>query len=142
MRRFWLVILIIVPIVAFFIFWDGRLWLGAMQQVVVIESPKRAVKVSYSCRNVSDETRRELEETTKPYLFFEFESVPVEVDRFTASIKCTKGPWRFEDWRYNRQLVVLVEFEDGTTYRRVLDLPKEVGKEALFLKLTDVKLPK
>jgi hypothetical protein len=120
-----------------FFYWGtyGYYGVGVLQQVVILESAKPIAKVYYDgwYGHVGKDERRRVEDTADYPTYF-LEPARLDGDRFTARIKFTTGPGIFDGPDCNPDVVVLVEFADGSRACRVADVPKGKGKEAIVVR--------
>jgi hypothetical protein len=114
-----------------------KVGVGYFDQEVVVESDKPICGVSYCCWDVDDATRQRAESTADPRLFDCRDATAVTENRFSARIRFTSRSRLFCEERVDhpRQIVVYVEHADGTRACRVADLPSDLGKGTLAVRL-------
>jgi hypothetical protein len=130
-----IIVLAVVAIDALFqVIGDGKL-----KQRVILETPKTIRRVSYCNCRIDETTRRKAETTADARMFEWYEPAEFSGNQFTASIwftirsSCLRSLLGLNRVGYAPHLVILVEYEDGTHACRVVDLPKEPGKEDLLV---------
>jgi hypothetical protein len=137
--RRWLRRLLVVPIGVLALFWltycgtFGYYGVGHFWQEVVLDSDRPIVKASYATvhGHLSEEERRQLEAAPDLEMRLVLDTATLEGNRFEAYVMWTSGPGLFDRPKYQADLVVVVEFADGTRACRIVDIPKGMGKEPI-----------
>jgi hypothetical protein len=108
------------------------LGVGHFDQSVELRSEKTIARVSYSNYGLDEEMRRHAESSADERMFSWQEPAAIVDDSFTARIMFTNkwGLFHYSEG-FQPHLVVLVDFVDGTRACRVVDLPKQRGKEKI-----------
>src|SRR5262249_29872043 len=98
--------------------------LGSVDQEIVVEADRPIRQVSYDVHNIDTETRIRVEKTADPRLFDFRETEAVTPNHFRATVTFTDRDGIFTYKLYHpNQIVICVEFTDGTRVCRVFDLP-------------------
>jgi hypothetical protein len=109
--------------------------MGLCFQGVVVESTAPICRVYYCCMNVDGASRQDADNTADPRLFERCDEAIMTGNRFSANYSCTTRSGLFHKDRVRRpaQLVVYIDFTNGTRACRVVDLPIPGNEEALVV---------
>jgi hypothetical protein len=140
-HRRWLARLLLIPIGVLALFWltycgtFGYYGTGHFWQEVVLDSDQPIVKASYvNLHGSSEEERRQWEAAPDPEKLFVLDPATLERNRFEALVRWSSGPGLFDRPKYQADLVVVVEFADGTRACRIVQIPKGTGKEPVIVR--------
>jgi hypothetical protein len=108
---------------------------GSLDQEVVLESSQVVKQVSFCAETIDEETRRRAEATTDTRMFSWRRPPTITGERFAAPVKFTsRSGFLHHTIHHPAHLIVQAEFADGTRACRVVDLPRALGKEPVFVR--------
>jgi hypothetical protein len=131
-----LLIFAVIGMLAISLFQEVR-GVGIFDQEIILDADQPIRRVTYCSWWIDEDLRREVERTADPRRFECEEAKPLSgegsEDRFLARILFTTRDKFFLQTQtfYPPQLVVYVEFADGSRACRVADVPPGKGKEAV-----------
>lgn len=117
----------------------GVIALNGFERELVVESSEPIQRVTFdSWYFLDDATRQRVEKLAEPRFLSHFhEARPLGNNRYAASISYESfggGLFRKGHSNYPRQLIVCVEFKNGSRLCRVLDLVKGEEREPLVIR--------
>jgi hypothetical protein len=123
-------------LLAAFLLSDQFYGVGFFDQQVVVDSSQPIKKVFFCCCTFNEADRRRLEAMPNPRTLVEWEEPDDFTEgHFTASITYDSISGFFHNRvSYPAHLAVLAEFADGTCACRVVDLPRDQGKERVVVR--------
>src|SRR5262245_11216442 len=112
----------------------GYYGVGTFDQVVVVESSKPVVKAWYLNTTINDSARYFMAHDLNPDHLGGEGPEALTGDRFTARLWFTDGPALWDRARCQPDLIVLVEFADGSRACEAVRVPRALNKEAVVVR--------